>query len=162
MLIYDFVSKQVIGIDTRKVAKGPLKWQSAVSLAGSSSRWSVEDEGYLHIKYHQIGSTDRGYVWLCNRDNIWHHTIDQLELFSHSVAWIIDHAGYAVNTEFHYALPTSNSSNPSNRYPEGVQVVLGVLNGFQSHIILSFQGWVDGWHRCMMFIRPVSATFQKS
>ena len=96
------------------------------------------------ISTHQIGSTDRGYV-LCNRDSIWHHTIDQLELFSHSVAWIIffiDHAGYAANAEFHYALPTSNPSNPSNRYPEGVQVVLGVLNGFQSNIILSFQGWV--------------------
>ena len=38
MLIYDFVSKEVIGIDTRKVAKGPLKWQSAVSLAGSSAK----------------------------------------------------------------------------------------------------------------------------
>lgn len=34
MLIYDFVSKQASGIDTRKLAKGQLKWQAAVSLAG--------------------------------------------------------------------------------------------------------------------------------
>ena len=34
MLVYDFVKREVSGIDTRKIARGPLKWQSAVCLAG--------------------------------------------------------------------------------------------------------------------------------
>lgn len=71
-----------------------------------------------------------------NRDNRY-DTIPSTSLNSSLIQllFFIDHAGHAANTEFHYALPTSNPSNPSNRYTEGVQVVLGVFNGFQSNII---------------------------
>ena len=70
MLIYDFNSKEVRGIETRKLAKGPFKWHAAVSLAGQFD-WKLDQTGDPDVCLRNSDVRNADVQDLERTDEIW-------------------------------------------------------------------------------------------